>query len=407
MFEEKPILTNIGETLLVRGISGERICFTRFKAGNGRQNETDPMQLMDLHSAQIDFPISRVQRGENDDYMTVSGSFDNESLGGNDLYWRELGLFCAIERTTPFVQQGSENIYQLTGLDMNGSTVYPYNIVSVSVDGTPLTDGWEYNRITGKLTINTAPQVRQTIMVTHPDPQDYLYAYCYDASETGLILSPVSSTRLVQTVDMVITIKGAQIDVLYVGEETDTTEVKNNLSNHINDRNNPHGVTKEQLGLDKVINDAVGNLIPGFPIDDNGTTPSLDTKDSISTLFGKINLVIKRFIAHLTAKNPHKINANDIGAASFVIGYYTGDGKTKRYIDLGFAPKAIILADKTGMLGDDIKGTCGGIITPTFKINGYGFDSNNSIDWNESTAAMIENNGFYVADNYNHKVHTN
>lgn len=346
MFEQTPILTNVGQSMLIRGITGERICFTRFKAGSGKTDGSDPADLDDLRAPEVIFPISSIARGNSNEYMTISGKFDNEMLDGNDLYWREIGLFCAIERETRFVQQGNENTYQLTT-----TKPYPYDVVSVSVQSAQLgKDSWVYNRNTGMLTIREAskPQVGHTITVVHPDVHDYLYSYCYDAKNTGLILSAVSSTRLTQTVEMVITIKGAEIDVLYVGDGTDTSPIKNALNDHINDHNNPHQVTKAQVGLGLVPNVATDDQTPGHANigDDAGNIPQLSPGEKISVALAKIARVITRFIEHTKADNPHNITAEKLGCKP-VIGEYVGNSSANnvnRAFDLGFTPSALIIS---------------------------------------------------------------
>lgn len=87
------------------------------------------------------------------------------------------------------------------------------------------------------------------------------------------------------------------------------------LNNHKNDKNNPHSVTKEQIGLGNVENKTFADQTPKF-------TPANELSDIISgekmgSILGKIAKALSLLKAHLSDyKNPHKTKAADIGAAA-------------------------------------------------------------------------------------------
>lgn len=99
-----------------------------------------------------------------------------------------------------------------------------------------------------------------------------------------------------------------------------------------------------------------------------------------------------------------------------VAGSYKGTGTAKRLINLGFTPVMVLIADHTGMMGDDIRGTCGGILYAKMDANGNITENHAIIDysnssqpynaWNNYSAAMITTNGFYVG-NQGTKAHCN
>ena len=75
--------------------------------------------------------------------------------------------------------------------------------------------------------------------------------------------------------------------------KTEDEELQNSLNVHITDTSNPHGVTAEQIGLDKVPNVATNDQTPTFT--EASTRANIASGEKLSTLFGKI----KKFFADL------------------------------------------------------------------------------------------------------------
>ena len=75
--------------------------------------------------------------------------------------------------------------------------------------------------------------------------------------------------------------------------KTEDEELQNSLNVHITDTSNPHGVTAEQIGLDKVPNVATNNQSPTFT--EATTRANITSGETLSTLFGKI----KKFFTDL------------------------------------------------------------------------------------------------------------
>ena len=71
-------------------------------------------------------------------------------------------------------------------------------------------------------------------------------------------------------------------------------------------------------------------------------------------------------------------------------GTYTGDGAANRWIDLGFAPKFVLIIDSNGYVGCSFDAECrGGLFFP-----GYGLRE-------QSPAVLVEGTGFRVYENDN------
>lgn len=87
------------------------------------------------------------------------------------------------------------------------------------------------------------------------------------------------------------------------------------LEAHTSAKDNPHGVTKDQIGLGNVENKAIGDQTPTWTI--AKTLVKLTSGEKLSAAFGKIAKAIEMLINHIAdKKNPHGIDAKAIGAAA-------------------------------------------------------------------------------------------
>lgn len=84
--------------------------------------------------------------------------------------------------------------------------------------------------------------------------------------------------------------------------------------------------------------------------------------------------------------NPHKVTLGQIAE----VGTYTGDGTSKRGINLGFVPSAIILSDEWGGTWNDTDGVTGGMAVGQYGIRSR--DSSSSTDattWSNQYTALL------------------
>lgn len=87
------------------------------------------------------------------------------------------------------------------------------------------------------------------------------------------------------------------------------------LNAHTGNMENPHNVTKEQVGLGNVPNVATNDQTPTYA--DATTFATLSSGEKMGTAFGKIKLAITNLINHITNKsNPHNCTASQVGAAA-------------------------------------------------------------------------------------------
>ena len=87
------------------------------------------------------------------------------------------------------------------------------------------------------------------------------------------------------------------------------------LRPHTGNVENPHGVTKEQVGLGNVPNKSTNDQTPTYETATSFAT--LTSGEKLSTAFGKIKLAITNLINHIGNKsNPHGVTAAQVNAAA-------------------------------------------------------------------------------------------
>lgn len=156
--------------------------------------------------------------------------------------------------------------------------------------------------------------------------EDILYGYAHsDLSGDGQGVSiPAYDTNLIEL---------AHIIYVYVGEIDNVTAILSQSSeyagaaefrSHVGDNQNPHKVTKEQVGLGKVPNvtpenqqPAFANTVTSVTTAEDGTKslPNIVNGDLIGTILQKIRSAIAALVDHLNGKNPHGLSAKDVDAA--------------------------------------------------------------------------------------------
>ena len=95
------------------------------------------------------------------------------------------------------------------------------------------------------------------------------------------------------------------IDAELKSNETAITEHKLNKSN-------PHGVTKEQVGLNNVPNVSTNDQTPTYTV--ATTSTELESGEKLSVAFGKIAKAIKDLISHIAnINNPHGVTKSQVG----------------------------------------------------------------------------------------------
>lgn len=373
MISIAPKLTAVGENLLIRGIGGERITFTRFKIGNGELNDIDQDTLTDIINPIVEFPITSAD-ASNEGYVELSGYFDSGDIT-SDFRWRELGIFAKGE-----------------------------------------------------------------------DEVERLYAYTNDDENAGVLKANSEDVVIEQSVSVIVAIGTAE-NVTALISPSALYAPKDDFDNHVNDKQNPHQLTAEILGLGNVPNVGTNDQVVTYETPTDETLRALTPGETMKEAFEKIARAILNLIGHIAnKKNPHAVTAVQAGAAAkqhyhgaadinsgilgiarggtgvgsaeelraflgsgVVTGVYHGNNAAKRQIELGFRPVAVLLVNSHGMVGDDIDGVCGGLCVGNYGLTPRGCTvQGHETAWNAShTAMLINDTGFWVNYSSGNKIATN
>lgn len=147
------------------------------------------------------------------------------------------------------------------------------------------------------------------------DPQigEVLYAYSHAGDHAEHIPAYESVEYIKTTLHVVVAVGDAEHVTAVIGEYSGYAS-KEEFDDHVKSRNNPHRVTKEDVGLGNVPNVATNDQAPTYSEAEN--LESLTSGEKISAAFGKIKKAISSLITHLKADNPHGISLLKIGAAA-------------------------------------------------------------------------------------------
>ena len=108
----------------------------------------------------------------------------------------------------------------------------------------------------------------------------------------------------------------ADVNVLNENMDVIDLEMKNqedSAKEHAESKKNPHGVTKEQVGLGNVPNVATNDQTPTYT--EAGAISQLVSGEKLSAAFSKLAKAITDLISHIANKsNPHVVTAAQVGA---------------------------------------------------------------------------------------------
>lgn len=95
-------------------------------------------------------------------------------------------------------------------------------------------------------------------------------------------------------------------------EAANGTKAANDLQAHVTNKSNPHGVTKEQVGLGNVPNVSTNNQAPTYTVP--SALSAMSSGEVLSTAFGKLAKGVSELISHVGNKsNPHGVTKAQIG----------------------------------------------------------------------------------------------
>ncbi|MGN0787136.1 MAG: hypothetical protein ACI4OB_07065 [Christensenellales bacterium] len=243
---------------------------------------------------------------------------------------------------------------------------------------------------------------------------EHLYAYGYESDNPTYIPAYSSMSFAQTTLNLTVAVGDAEkVSAIISNLHGYATEEA--LKEHIDDSENPHNVTKAQVGLSNVPNDHPKDVQIPFSVPERASQPV--SGETVTGFFAKTAAVIRDFFGHIKATNPHKITAAAINAAlsdhsHYVTGTYSGNGTHQRIIDCGFIPSAVYVSDRSGRTNTG-SGIFGGLA-----LRGYSVKTDPAtlstgmveiVYGNSVTAVAITggSNGFTVNENEETNIHTN
>lgn len=233
-------LTTDGYNVMLRGLAGDAIKFTKVKYGNGIPGN----DANDLKNPLFSLDIESIALGEK--YVTLTVSFKNIELDVTDFWATEIGVY-----------------------------------------------------------------------VEDPNDSSTELCYCIWAEpeiEKADYINPSVEHLLASQYDFVVFVSEAENVSASLGETLVYATVAE-LNNHKNNKNNPHNVTKEQIGLGNVENKAFIEQTPTFKAANE--ISEINSGEKMGSILGKIAKALSLLKDHLTDyKNPHRLTAKDINAAA-------------------------------------------------------------------------------------------
>ena len=239
---EKFYPTKAGIEYAALTAQGKIIEFTKGKFGDGVRSTENITELTDLIHPLGELPISK-KSVKNSTIITTT-QFSNR-VGGSILptfYLMEIGLFAKV-----------------VNADGTDDDEHPETLIGYAFDG-------HGDKIIGTSLSEFIINIPLTVA---------------DVNNVTVDIDSLVYPTLKQFEDEVNTRK------------TEDEELQNSLNVHITDTSNPHGVTAEQIGLDKVPNVATNDQTPTFT--EAATRVNITSGETLSTLFGKI----KKFFTDL------------------------------------------------------------------------------------------------------------
>ena len=135
MFSSAPIITDVGKTLLLRAAGGERITFTKFQAGNGllAAGESPETATALKNAVLTNIGITQAQATEQEGYIQLTGTFDNQTDVQTDFRWTELGLIAEDENEVEYLYAYGYDEEYAEIIRAGGTSVITEQTVSVII----------------------------------------------------------------------------------------------------------------------------------------------------------------------------------------------------------------------------------------------------------------------------------
>ena len=152
------------------------------------------------------------------------------------------------------------------------------------------------------------------------DNIELLYAYANDGENAGTLKAITTDILTEQTITVVVEVTGVE-DVSAIFNPHPSYAPATTLTGHMNNKNNPHQVTKQQVGLGNVPNLAPSNMTITY-IENNSnalTGNPFHSGQTIGTFFYYLHRFCNTFFQHVwNYSNPHRVSKSQVGLGNVV-----------------------------------------------------------------------------------------
>ena len=316
MISVVPSLTNHGMSLLIRSVSGEeQITFTRFKLGDGAlATGQDADTLSDLISVKHAFAINAIEEAEDEGYIKITGAFNSADIDA-DFTWRELGLFAHGDDDNEVLyayansEDDASTLRKLSGDLGTEQTIILYVAVGEATNINAIVSPSEQ-------------YASKTLFEEHVSSTSNPHSVTKEQIGLGNVLNYAPKNAPI-TFTLPDTNKA-----LNSGETVGTlfgklARIASSFIAHIT-ANNPHSVSKTDVGLGNVPNKAPSDMTISFTEADANSENLDSDKDlfsgtKLSVLITRTAAAIHSLLAHIATStgNPHNVTASDVGLSDF------------------------------------------------------------------------------------------
>lgn len=194
------------------------------------------------------------------------------------------------------------------------------NLTSYERNGTNAIIHWQLDCASVE---NAFDWTEYALFALDENDNEFLFSYAYNEGTPQPISSVNSDSFVTLENDINICIGDAENVSAVIGEYSAYAS-KEVVNDHIDNTNNPHKVTKKQVGLGNVENVSINDATPTFTEAKNNN--NISSGDTTSTLWGKAKKLFSVLITHVSNKNnPHKVTSDDVGAAKKAHNHSTTD----------------------------------------------------------------------------------
>ena len=303
----QPIVTDkaISETALAIQ-NREPLVFTRIALGSGR-HRTDVGKKNDVAQIVHSLQVTQSMSTDVSDTIRITARFDNSRIE-REMIVNEIGVFAKRGNHEEFMymytwaEQGDvippkTSAYVYRDYDFN-TTISKNSQITIQYNATDLVYA-------------TVPELKETERKLQTNINDHI-------GDTARHVSDQERTRWNGKADATHRHKVADIDGLEEIINNQTTNKANqaDLTGHIQNQNNPHNVTKQQVGLGNVTNVEQASKQDFQHHLDNHNNPHSVTKAQIGleNVTNVEQASKQEFDAHATNhNNPHKVTKSQVG----------------------------------------------------------------------------------------------